>query len=1499
MPPQQHMHGGNQQQQQARQRQLRIATHNVCGMLQQRKVQLLVRMWMDLDLDIICVQETHAHVTECQAVQGMVDVASQAVDVHHGGFQVVWACNCQQGAGRSAGMAVIIRRSAIPELELRVAAMRAVPHPTGRMLSIPLHWGGHSLYIVAVHLPCSEVEQQIFIQAVLQPAVHGRQDCVVVGDWNFVPSPALDKISSAPGGGMHHAATAHCLAMQCPDLVDVFRHLHPTRRVYTHHSPTSAARLDRVHASGALQQYVVSCGVGDVPVSDHRPAWVQVGAKDNPVGPGVRRARLTTIWGVTATRQQLQQRVQQLAAEAPEDAAALLDWWPGFKGRLLNECQALARVARAANQGPLAQQRADAANAIQTAFLAVQESTTAEQAATALSQVAAARQHWCACVQQQAAAQEWQRRKEWVHAGERPNPAITAVLTPKGPQHIIPALQSPTTGRLVAGGRPLAQLMANFQAQTSAEPQLDAAAVDTVLQAVRAEGLRLDQDAADGVGAPAVTEEEVLQALKHTPSGKAPGLDGLPAELWRKHGDIMCPLLARLYSAIGTVQRVPDGFTDGLITSIYKAGLQCMPGNYRPITLLNTDYRLLAKILATRLKAVQGQVIGVEQTAFLQGRHIGENILVLQLLPHALPSTSKAVAVFLDIKKAYDTLSRSFLLQLLEEAGLGGGFTQWVKLLLQDTRACANINGFVSGMVQFKAGVRQGCPLAPQLYLFVAQALLAFLKRCGFGVEVRGRRITATQFADDTEVYLDDIQLTPQLLTAMSVFKSASGQAVHTGKTKLLALGKQLRSQEWEAYHRARLLELRSPQQQQQQPGLRQQLQQQQIVMGPRQGRPLGPRAMRVSARSRRSVQDQLHVQAARIVAQAAQQEHRQHALWVHRLEQATALAVRLELQHNPGGMPPEAQFGGLQVVGHAAALGVQHLSAGQSSVDWPGLMAKVKRKYNTIAKLRLSMFGRAMACNGYGLSKLLYAAEYAGMPPPATLAEIISITSKLVDRGQAPGSTKRKFPGVCGMLLKGHPKQGGCGVLPFTEHILARHALWGVKLMTAPVDGGPLWVHLARHLLTPTSVPVTPSWQQAGVSMCDPQSGKGPAGCAVPQPLRSIAAGLRALPVLKDVSSSPLQLGPWCANAPVWCNPWLTVVPRSCLEDTFTVFAELGTINTIGDVLKAQQEVSVFRPHQQYVEQLWPFWFKRCPLFADQQGAQEQLDELVHSIPLAWRHAVQQSTPQELLQAPSTQQVWEMLWARIGWERPGGRPLLLAKASVRSLTHLQAALYQVAARDKHKKFLQEASVGLNLQVEALLPDLHKLLRNLWKLPWDNSRKEVFWRLTLDGLPSAARMHMLGVSCDCGMVAPDRQHHFWGCPVAQAVTQVMQQQLPPQHPLQRINVWLCRPPSPDLHVGVWQVACLAAIMSMNKGRQRLYNLSSSQPAMSAQQRVDTACKVAVATFWDMLEDFVGVGLHNPLWLAEVGHAHPYLHVVQDAEGLGHLRVNHPQQPQHP
>ena len=122
-------------------------------------------------------------------------------------------------------------------------------------------------------------------------------------------------------------------------------------------------------------------------------------------------------------------------------------------------------------------------------------------------------------------------------------------------------------------------------------------------------------------------------------------------------------------------------------------------------------------------------VIEPEQTAFLSLRRIADSVLLLQLLPASLRAERRtALAAFLDFHKAYDTLDRPFLFACLDALGVGSGFLAWVRLLHTGTRAAALVNGRLSCWVPLTAGVRQGCPLAPLLFLAPSQALLSWLK---------------------------------------------------------------------------------------------------------------------------------------------------------------------------------------------------------------------------------------------------------------------------------------------------------------------------------------------------------------------------------------------------------------------------------------------------------------------------------------------------------------------------------------------------------------------------------------------------------------------------------------------------------------------------------------------------------------------------------------------------------------------------------------------------
>jgi hypothetical protein len=460
--------------------------------------------------------------------------------------------------------------------------------------------------------------------------------------------------------------------------------------------------------------------------------------------------------------------------------------------------------------------------------------------------------------------------------------------------------------------------------------------------------------------------------------------------------------------------------------------------------------------------------------------------------------------------------------------------------------------------------------------------------------------------------------------------------------------------------------------------------------------------------------------------------------------------------------------------------------------------------------------------------------------------------------------------------------------VLPLQQHITARHAMWALRL----VQGDPAapWVRVARHILTP-QLSHCPSWQQASIMVCQPGIGLGPLGQRLPAPLQRMATALAALPPLRDVSAQPLpaQAG-WCAQVPLWGNAWLTSAPGGPLgsrglEAQFADLAALGTLATVGDAVGAARDVAGCVSAAQYREWLWLFWFGQSPLFSDRQHALERLSALFLALPSALRNPVEAALAanQPLAPAPSCAAVWLAMRGRMGWPQLQGKPVTLAKASVRALTQLQLASQAARVAQRHATYLALAAQGLPQQEAPVQAELLALLRRAWRLPWDNDRKELLWRLTLNGVPNAQRMHLLGEPCTCGVAGPGRRHHYWECPVAQAVVAAIQQRLPQPAQLQCVHVWLARPPHRTLHKGVWLVVCMAALLAMDHGRKRLCAWAlpprpdRPPPRVPPHgQEVAVASKAAVAFFWAMLADFAGMRTCPPEWLPAISTTHPFL-----------------------
>jgi hypothetical protein len=191
------------------------------------------------------------------------------------------------------------------------------------------------------------------------------------------------------------------------------------------------------------------------------------------------------------------------------------------------------------------------------------------------------------------------------------------------------------------GGAGAALVAAYFDGEAPgglfAQPAVDVVAQREMLSTIDKRLEDSSREAAEGPAADgSMSEAELRRALNTLPRGKAPGLDGLPYEFYSTFWTDVHPLLASAVNEqfLGTADdpRYDGEFTLGLITLIFK-GTVARPmaadlvGSYRPITLLNTDLKLLAKAVTIRLGPALATVVDATQTAFVPGRWIGDNIL--------------------------------------------------------------------------------------------------------------------------------------------------------------------------------------------------------------------------------------------------------------------------------------------------------------------------------------------------------------------------------------------------------------------------------------------------------------------------------------------------------------------------------------------------------------------------------------------------------------------------------------------------------------------------------------------------------------------------------------------------------------------------------------------------------------------------------------------------------------------------------------------------------
>lgn len=288
------------------------------------------------------------------------------------------------------------------------------------------------------------------------------------------------------------------------------------------------------------------------------------------------------------------------------------------------------------------------------------------------------------------------------------------------------------------------------------------------------------------------TEEEIWFALQETDSHKSPGPDGFNAwwlkNLWPQISGKILSFFFEFYHRT----YIPQGANSSFIALIPKKQSPLSMQDFRPISLINSSFKLLLKVLANRLKGVLGNLISEEQTAFVKGRNINESIFMVNEVIHAMKTQGiDGLILKIDFSKAYDTVDWSCLLHVMECVNMNQHWINWIKVILETTKMSILINGSPTEEFSPKRGIRQGDPLAPYLFLLIGEVLSRLIDRAvstgacqGINFKFHNRTISHFQYADDTVLFIQNSKKDIRgMKRVLLLFQSITGLAINFNKS--------------------------------------------------------------------------------------------------------------------------------------------------------------------------------------------------------------------------------------------------------------------------------------------------------------------------------------------------------------------------------------------------------------------------------------------------------------------------------------------------------------------------------------------------------------------------------------------------------------------------------------------------------------------------------------------------------------------------------------------
>jgi hypothetical protein len=292
------------------------------------------------------------------------------------------------------------------------------------------------------------------------------------------------------------------------------------------------------------------------------------------------------------------------------------------------------------------------------------------------------------------------------------------------------------------------------------------------------------------------TVGEINNALRATKKNKAPGTDGIPFEFYLKFWDVIGIHFLDMMNSVLDKEKLQPSQGRAAIRLVPKIPTPSKITDYRPISLLNTDYKLIASALAFRLRKSLPNSLGSHQKGGVPGRYIFDSLsLIRDVIDNTgrkskeVSSLKPAAIIAYDLEKAYDLVNRDVLWEVMIAMGYPPLFVNWLKTLYSITELCPLNGNDIVGTVDNAQSVRQGCPLSVHLFALYIEPLLVCLAKGIDGIEHYGKRVKVRAYVDDLVVFVSSVKDIRRACEIILEFCAWTHARINKGKTKLLGLG--------------------------------------------------------------------------------------------------------------------------------------------------------------------------------------------------------------------------------------------------------------------------------------------------------------------------------------------------------------------------------------------------------------------------------------------------------------------------------------------------------------------------------------------------------------------------------------------------------------------------------------------------------------------------------------------------------------------------------------